>query len=145
MKIALILADWPEYELECPNFRGMQDGLREMSIEHKLISCRPELDVQKVIDYKPDLVVYGLLDMVKRKDWRDKIRKGLPNAKIILWYGDLRNSMTGQVEGDLSEIDMMFVSNNAQNGYYERKWKVKKCHFMPLGCSLRNPTFREDL
>jgi chemotaxis protein MotA len=25
-----------------------------------------------------------------------------------------------------SEIDMMFVSNNSQNEYYEKKWKVKK-------------------
>lgn len=144
-KVALILADWPSYELWCPNFRGMQDGLKEMGIEYRLITCRPELDVQKVIDYQPDLVVYGLLDMVKHKIWRNEIREKLPNAKIIMWYGDLRDDMTGQIDADLSEIDMMFVSNNAQNEYYEKKWKVKKCHFMPLGCSVYTPSYREDL
>jgi len=144
-RVALILADWPSYELFCPNFRGMQDGLKEMGIEYKLISCRPELNVQAVIDYQPDLVVYGLLDMVKNKIWRNKIREGLPNAKIVMWYGDLRDDFTGQIGADMSEIDMMFVSNNAQNEYYEKKWKVKKCHFLPLGCSRYKPKYREDL
>lgn len=144
-RVALILADWPSYELYCPNFSGMQDGLREMGIEYKLISCRPELNVQDVIDYKPDLIVYGLLDMVKNKIWRNKIRQELPDAKIIMWYGDLRDSMTGQVDADMSEIDMMFVSNNAQNEFYERKWKVKKCQFMPLGCSIYTPNYRSEL
>lgn len=144
-RVALILADWPSYELYCPNFKGMQDGLKEMGIEYKLISCRPELNVKDVIDYDPDLVIYGLLDMVKNKIWRKEIRSALPKTKIVMWYGDLRNDMTGQVDADMSEIDMMFVSNNAQNEYYEKKWKVKKCHFLPLGCSLYESTYRKDL
>lgn len=147
-KVALILADWPRYELFCPNFRGMQDGLKTLGIDFKMFSCRPEMNLSTddVIAYKPDLVVYGLLDMVKNKIMRNAIRKGLPKAKIIMWYGDFRSDKTGgQIEQDMSEIDMMFVSNNAQNEYYERKWKVPKCEFMPLGCSLYEPVFKEEL
>jgi hypothetical protein len=136
MRVALLAADYPEYEKYCPNFVGMQDGLRELGIEYTLFSCRPSPHIQQVIDYKPDLVVYCLLDMVKHREWRMAIKKELPNAKIIMWYGDLRSENTGQIDADMSEIDMMFVSNAAQNEWYKKKWKVKDCHFMPLGSSI---------
>lgn len=142
-KVALIIADWPIYERFCPNFVGMQDGLKTLGIEHQLFSCRPTLDVQKVIDYQPDLVVYGLLDMVKNKLWRNKIREALPKAKIVMWYGDLRNEHTGQVEQDMSEIDMMFVSNSAQSDYYKNLWKVPHCEFLPLGATVVEPVVDE--
>jgi hypothetical protein len=142
-RVALVLADWPSFEIQCPNFNGMQVGLQKLGISYKLFSCRPTLDVDKVVSYEPDLVVYGLKDMVKRKDWRKEIRHRLPNAKIILWYGDLRDEKTGQEGGDLSELDMMFVSNNAQDDYYEKKWKVK-CHFMPLGSMIYTPEYKKE-
>lgn len=132
-KVALIIADWPVYEKYCPNFVGMQDGLEKLGIEYRVFSCRPTLEVDTLIDYQPDFVLYGLLDMVKRQDWRIDIRDRLPAAKIVMWYGDLRDSSTGQIGANMREIDMMFVSNNAQNGYYEKKWAVPACHFMPLG------------
>lgn len=132
-RVAIIGADWPAWEKYCPNFLGMQDGLKRLDIEHKLFSCRPELDVKRVIEYKPDFVLYGLLDMVKKGSWRYEIKNGLPNAKIVMWYGDLRNNDTGQIIADLSDVDMMFVSNDAQSDFYQKKWKVKACHFMPLG------------
>lgn len=132
-RVAIVGADWPEYEKYCPNFMGMQLGLAEMGIEHKLFSCRPELDVAALIAYQPDFVVYGLIDMVKKPHWRLPIREALPDAKIVMWYGDLRNEYTGQITADMSEIDAMFVSNAAQNLYYEKRWRVPSCHFLPLG------------
>lgn len=135
-KVALIAADWPVYEKYCPNFVGMQDGLKKLGIEYKLFSCRPNFDADEVVNYKPDFVIYALLDMVKDHNARMVIRKGLPNAKIVMWYGDLRNNNTGQIKADMSEIDMMFISNNAQNEYYEKRWRVKKCQFLPLGASI---------
>lgn len=142
-RIALLAADYPLYEKYCPNFTGMQDGLKELGIEHQLFSCRPRLDVQAVIDYKPDFIVYGLLDMVKKHHWRKAIRESLPDAKIVMWYGDLRDDHTVQIDADMSEIDIMFVSNNAQNAYYEEKWKVPKCRFLPLGASIKKPVYNE--
>lgn len=137
-KIALIAADWPIYEKYCPNFVGMQDGLKKLKIEHRLFSCRPQLKVSDVIEYKPDFIIYALLDMVKHPEWREEIRAALPNTKIVMWYGDLRNDATGQIKYDMSEIDMMFVSNNAQGEYYKRKWKVKDCKFLPLGATIHH-------
>lgn len=143
-RVAIIGADWPVYEKYCPNFTGMTAGLRSMGIEHKLFGCRPVLDVEAVIAYQPDLVIYGLLDMVKAHAVRMKIRRSLPDARIVVWYGDLRNPATGQIDANLSEIDMMFVSNDAQGEYYQKLWKVKECNFLPLGCQLYDPPIKRE-
>lgn len=144
-RVALILADYPSYELYCPNFVGMQVGLKDLGIQFRLFSCRPSLKVEDVILYQPDLVVYGLKDAIYHKEWREKIRKSLPDAKIILWYGDLRDDKTGQDKADLSkDIDMMFVSNNAQDEYYKNKWGIE-CHFMPLGSGIFTPEFKREM
>lgn len=141
-RVAIVGADWPEYEKYCPNFVGMQLGLAEMGIEHQLFSCRPVLNVEALIAYQPDFIVYGLIDMVKTHQKRLAIRNALPNAKIVMWYGDLRNEETGQIFADMSEIDAMFVSNAAQNEYYQNKWKVPECHFLPLGSPLYSPVYK---
>lgn len=141
-KVAIVGADWPEYERYCPNFTGMQIGLAEMGIEHKLFGCRPGLDIQGLIGYQPDLIIYGLLDMVKDRPARLRIREALPDAKIVMWYGDLRNNETGQVVADMSEIDAMFISNDAQHDYYKTIWRVPECHFLPLGAPLYSPVYK---
>lgn len=132
-RVAIVGADWPVYEKFCPNFTGMQLGLQELGIEHRLFSCRPDLDVAALIAYRPDLVVYGLIDMARRRDWRLLIRAGLPDARIVMWYGDLRNGATGQVPVRMDEIDLMFVSNAAQGEFYRDLWKVPDCRYLPLG------------
>lgn len=141
-RVAIVGADWPEYEKYCPNFTGMQLGLAEMGIEHKLFSCRPLLNVDALIAYEPDLVIYGLLDMVRARDTRMLIRRSLPNARIVMWYGDLRNPATGQIAADMREIDAMFVSNGAQNEYYKKLWRVPECHFLPLGSPVWQPEIK---
>jgi hypothetical protein len=141
-RVAIIGADWPEYEKYCPNFTGMQLGLEAMGIEHKLFSCRPVLNIEALIAYQPDFIIYGLLDMVKTHQKRLEIRNALPNAKIVMWYGDLRNEETGQIRADMSEIDGMFVSNAAQNAYYESIWRVPFCRFLPLGSPLYTPIYK---
>lgn len=141
-RVAIIGTNWPEYELHCPNWNGMMSGLQDLKIDYRFFTCRPALDVYDVIKYEPDLVIYGLLDMVRSTNWRTMIREGLPNAKIVMWYGDLRNERTGQIEADMSEIDAMFVSNNAQAEYYEKIWRVPKCHFLPLGSPVYKPEIK---
>lgn len=137
-KVAIIAATYPSYELYCPNWVGMQDGLERLGIAHRLFTCRPELDLAALIEYAPDLIVYGLLDMVKNEYLRQEIRIRLPKAKIVLWYGDYRSRQTGQISADLSEIDMMFVSNDAQDEWYKRIWRVPACHYLPLGSPIYN-------
>lgn len=144
-RVAIVGADWPEYEKYCPNFVGMQLGLAEMGIEHQLFSCRPGLDVDALIEYQPDLVIYGLIDMVKAHNTRLMVRNALPDAKIVMWYGDYRNEETGQVRADLSEIDAMFISNDAQADYYRGIWNVPNCHFLPLGAPLYIALYKRSL
>lgn len=133
-RVVVIGADYPALEQACPHWSGIKAGLSRLPLEYKFISCRPTLNVQDVIGFNPDLVVYGLRDMVIHKDWRREIRAALPNAVIVLWYGDLRNENTTQIDANCSELDAMFVSNDAQGEYYQWKWKVKEVHYLPLGC-----------
>lgn len=142
-KVALVIATHPEYELYCPNFTGMQDGLRDLGIEYKVFSCRlrKDFDPKKVIDYKPDLVVYGLPDMALVEEWRARIRAGLQKAKIVMWYGDWRANL--ELTCNMSEIDCMFASNDASAEYYLKYWKVPRFQFLPLGASIKNPEFKK--
>ena len=147
-RVAIVGTDTPSYEKYCPNWYGMMDGLKRLDIEHRFFTCRPRIDVNALVEYAPDLVVYGLIDMVRHENWRYEIRERLPNAKIVLWYGDYRDRRTGQVYANLSEIDAMFVSNDAQSAWYERLWKVRKCLYLPLGSAIYeevvNPRFAFD-
>ena len=133
-RIALIATDWPELERYCPNWNGMQIGLKRLEIPFKFISCRPTLNIEEVVKFKPDLIIYCLLDMVKHAEWRAEIRRRLPDAAIVMWYGDYRDEKTTQIDANCSELDAMFVSNDNQAGYYSWKWNMKKVFFLPLGC-----------
>lgn len=135
-RVAIIGTTFPAYERYCPNWVGMKDGLDRLGIEYQFFTCRQDLNITALAEYAPDLIVYGLLDMVRREDWRQEIRIRLPKAKIVMWYGDYRDPRTGQQPADMSEIDMMFVSNDAQNGFYERLWRVRKCAYLPLGAPI---------
>jgi len=133
-RIVFIGSDYPELEKYCPHHMGVQKGLSRLDLKWKFVSCRPKLNIKEIVDFKPDLVVYGLKDMITEKDWRKEIREKLPNAVIVIWYGDFRDDQTMQMDADCYEVDAMFVSNDAQGDYYPRKWKVPVCHYLPLGC-----------
>lgn len=143
-RVAIIGTDYPVYEQYCPNWEGMQDGLLKLDIEHHLFTCRPTLDINALVEYQPDLVIYGLIDMVRTPQWRREIRARLPNAKIVIWYGDYRDRRTNQLHADASEVDMMFVSNDAQNDWYEKIWKVPACRYLPLGSKLYEPEYKRE-
>ncbi len=142
-RVAIVGTDWPAYERYCPNWVGMQDGLRTLGIEHHLFTCRPVLDIDSLVEYGPDLVVYGLVDMVQQPLWRNEIRARLPKSKIVLWYGDYRDAGTGQRRADISELDAMFVSNDAQGEWYERVWKARKCVYLPLGSKIYDEAYQD--
>ena len=144
MKIVYIGATYPELELHCPNFKGVKAGLERLGHPYLFLNCRPEFTHFDEIKYfEPDLIVYGLLDMIKHKDWRDRIRKENPKAKIVMWYGDLRLEYM-QITADCSEMDAMFVSNNAQESMYKRIWNMKEVHFLPLGAEpIPEPIYEE--
>lgn len=132
-RVAIIGTNYPELETFCPHWQGIKIGLSRLPLEYIFLSCRPELDIEALVKFNPDLIVYGLKDMVVRRDWRKKIAGRLPNAIKVIWYGDFRNEETGQIFADCSEVSAMFVSNDAQKDFYKIRWKVPKVHFLPLG------------
>jgi hypothetical protein len=140
-KVALILADYPSFELYCPNFTGMQDGLKILGIEHKVFSCRPTFDLKPVIEYQPDFIVYGLPDMGIHSEWHHGLRSALPNSLIVMWYGDWRGNLERKF--DLSGVDYMFASNNVLDGFYEKQWKIKNVGYLPLGATVKEPEIKE--
>lgn len=146
-RVAIVATDYPELEKWCPNWMGMRKGLERMGIPYKFISSRPSLNVQEVIDYEPDLIIYGLMGILMQKPMCEKIRRACSNATIVFWYGDYRDDMTGHHRGDYSNlIDVMFVSNNAQQQFWKNYLKIKQVEFLPLGCEpLPNPVLNKML
>jgi hypothetical protein len=135
-KIALVLSNYPALELYCPNWNGMQDGLRALNIPFKFFTCRPNFNPAEVVEYQPDLIVYGLIDVLKEQGKCLMIRKALPNAKIVLWYGDYRDKRSGYLQGNFSRlIDAMFVSNDAQSEFWKTALHISEVHYLPLGCT----------
>jgi len=144
-KVALVLSDYPELEKYCPNFNGMRKGLEDLKIPYKFISARPELDPKEVYEYEPDLIVYGLVDILKELGKCRRIREACPNAKIVFWYGDYRDKRTGFLIGNYSRlIDVMFVSNDAQSEFWKQNLRISEVHYLPLGCTpIENPIINE--
>ncbi len=141
-RVAIIATDYPRLETLCSNWHGMRKGLERLNIPYKFITCRPDLNINEVVMYDPDLIVYGLKDIIVNRKWRMEIRRRCPTAKIVMWYGDYRDDDTLQVFANCSEMDMMFVSNDGQEQYYKDKWQMKEVHFLPLGCEpIKKPTF----
>ena len=141
-RVTIIAADWPELEKYCPNWHGMKAGMERLGIPYQFVSCRPTLSIGPILAFQPDLVIYALRDMVLHPEWRREIRDGLPDSKIVMWYGDLRNEKTGQMQADCSEMDAMFVSNDAQEKFYQTLWSMKKVFYLPLGCEpLKAPKY----
>lgn len=135
-RVVFIGATWPENERYCPHFLGVRAGLKKLGIPYRFVTCRPALNVDEVVEFEPDLVIYGLMDMVKNHEWRREIRERLPNAAIVMWYGDYRDDRMVQPTADCSEMDGMFVSNGdpEQKRRYKKIWRMKDVQFLPLGC-----------
>ena len=132
-RVVIVGATYPELELYCPNFNGMKAGLERLGIPYLFVTCRPTLDVQQIKDYNPDLVVYALRDAILHPMWRKDLKAALPSTKFVVWYGDYRDNKTGQYQADISELDCLFISNDAQETFYKHKWNAKHVSFLPLG------------
>jgi GT2 family glycosyltransferase len=141
LKVAMVGNVYPAYELVCPHWNGIQDGLTEVGVPFRYLSTRTERGFnhslcEEIEGYDPDLIVYGLLDVLEQPDMTQRIREKFPRATIAFWYCDLRNSETGQYAFDCRDtIDVMFVSNDAQREFYRDKLNVDRIHFLAQGCT----------
>ena len=145
MRLALIASNYPDYENYCPNNIGMKAGLTRLGVDWKFFSCRGGSDwVSEVIKYDPTLIIYGLPDIMRHASWKEQVRKALPSATIVFWYGDLRNEKMNYPEYDCSKtVDAMFVSNDAQADFYHDKLKIKDVYFLPLGSEPQKSKFNK--
>ena len=134
MKVAIIGATQPSYERYCPNWLGMQAGLKKLNIPFVFLNCRQNLFLfDELKKSNPDIIIYGLRDIIFDKELRTKIRKEFPKAKIIFWYGDLRKEYGWPERLNLNGlIDVMFVSNDAQKNFYKYQLNIDKVFFLPL-------------
>ena len=134
-RVAIVATNYPDYERWCPNWCSMQIGLKRLGIDYKFFSSRPSINASDVVAYEPDFVIYGLMEILKHRDFCEKIRRCV-KAPIVFWFGDLRSNATGYVHsGDYSGlIDAMFVSNNEQQQFWNRNLHIKQVYFLPLGC-----------
>lgn len=128
MKIALVGARNTPEELACTHWSGLDKTLTESEYDHKLFCCRSgDGFIQELIDYKPDVIIYGLIDIAIESKWRERIRDGLPNSKIVFWYTDCRTEATGQISAvDLSDtVDLFAVSNDGLKEYQKEHFGME--------------------
>jgi hypothetical protein len=93
-------------------------------MEHdiKIFCCRSGSQyVNDLIEWKPDVMVYNLIDMVNDKiDDSRRLREALPNCKIVFWYTDCRTPETGQIDTDISElVDLFCTSSEDPRGFHK--------------------------
>jgi hypothetical protein len=169
MRFLLVGASDLPHERACTHWTGLKIALQRMespTFTSKFVSCRGDDGyAKKIIAWKPDVVVYNLLDMAKNHEDRERIRTALPDATICFWYADLRNEKTGQVEVDLSKtVDKMFITNDGQQEFVKKHFNMATVDFLPqaveptdtpqfsrkaerdflfIGCKSNNPGFNE--
>lgn len=140
MRVALVGTETPIWERYCPNMQGQKQAMRLMDKveEYTFIDCRKEGRwANDVIKFNPDLVVYLLMDAPLNNVDALKVRKELPNTKIVLWYADLRDERTGRVPKiDFTDrLDRFFVTNDGQHEFWKDKVGLEG-EYLPLGCKI---------
>lgn len=147
-KVVIVNANYPDYENYCPNWIGMKAGLERLGVQYKFVSCRPSLDIAKQISgFKPDLIVYALLDVLKSERRMAEIRKANPQAKIAIWYGDHRDERTGFFYAKCAGyVDALFVTSDGQKDFFKKYWGIDNVYFLPYGCEpITKPIFNKKL
>lgn len=134
MKIALVGARNNEEEFSCTHWSGLDRTLKESEHDHYIFCCRQGIGfIKEIIQWQPDLIIYGLIDMAKQQEWREQVRDGCPNAKIVFWYGDARTPETGQIDPvDLSGTVDLFLASNDGLKWFQKKHFGMTPEYMPL-------------
>ena len=140
LRVAVVGSTYPSYELACPHWNGIRRGLEKLALPYRFLTSRVASDFNpnlcaELEEFNPDLIVYGLIDLIRQPELRTRIRERFPRATIVVWYCDLRDDATGQVEADCrGTVDAMFVTNNGQREFYQRKFNLDRVYFLPQAC-----------
>jgi len=140
LRVAVVGSTHPSYELACPHWNGIRRGLEKLALPYRFLTSRTASAFNanlcaELEEFKPDLIVYGLIDLIRQPESRMRIREKFPRATVVVWYCDLRNDDTGQVEADCRDtVDAMLVTNGGQREFYQRKFNLDRVYFLPQAC-----------
>lgn len=121
MRLAIVGAQNTVQERVCTHWTGLQAAFTRLPYESRLFCCRSgDRFIQDIIDWKPDILVYNLIDMAMNEAWRQELRHKLPDTKIVFWYTDCRTSATGQITVDISKtVDLFLTSSEDPKGFHK--------------------------
>lgn len=128
MKIAFVGAQDKPHELACTHWSGIRAAAKRMPHEIEVFCCRsgPEY-VDRIIEWRPDVLIYNLIDMVHDKvDDSKKLRDKLPDTKTVFWYTDCRTPDTDQITTNISKyVDLFVTSGEDVEGFIEEHFGMK--------------------
>jgi hypothetical protein len=128
MKIAFVGAQDKPHELACTHWSGIKAAAKRIPPELRVFCCRSGNGyVNDIIAWKPDVIVYNLIDMVHDKigDAR-KLRDALKDARIVFWYTDCRTPETGQIDTNIRGlVDLFITSSDDPHGFHEAHFGMK--------------------
>jgi spore maturation protein CgeB len=130
MRIAFVGAQDRPHELACTHWSGIKSAKTEHDV--KVFCCRSgEGFVDDIIKWQPEILVYNLIDMALNEPARVKLRKELPNTKIVFWYTDCRTPETDQITVDISKtVDLFLVSNDGLKDFQAKHFGMTP-QFLP--------------
>ena len=148
MKIALVGARNTPEELACTHWSGIDRTLEESEYEHKIFCCRQgDGFIAEIGRWKPDIIIYGLIDMAENQDWRKRIRFDNPQAKIAMWYTDCRTPATGQIPPvSLKEtVDLFAVSNDGLKNFQKKHFGMDTVFVPQAVYPTPEPVFSQEV
>ena len=144
MKFAFVGAKYPVHERHCTHWTGVDAAFKRLPHDYKLFCCRyNEHYVDDIIAYKPDILIYNLLDMAKNQADRERLR-GETSAKIVFWYGDMRvPGMTNDKYDLKGTVDLFIASNDGYKEFQTKRFGMTPV-FVPLAAEpTTHPVFNE--
>jgi len=107
-----------ELEPSCTHWNGIRMGMEHHGVNYREFDWRnnPEEEALKAVeDFKPDLVIYGLSDVLT-----SAFANELKGMKRAFWWAEYRDKLTGgYMDANLTSIiDYFFVSNDSQREFY---------------------------
>lgn len=148
MKIAIVGARNTVEELACTHWSGLDRTLEESEHEHKIFCCRSGGGfIEQIKEFKPDVIIYGLIDMAINQAWREQIRHDNPQAKIVLWYTDCRTPETGQITPvNITGTVDLFITSTEGNQEFQKQHFGMYPQFVPQAVyPTEKPEFSQEV
>ncbi len=122
MKIAFVGAQNAPHEIACTHWSGIRASAKRLEHDLRIFCCRSGQEfIDDIVEWKPDILVYNLIDMAENTAWREILRFKLPSTKIVFWYADCRTNDTGQIYANISGTVDLFLTSSDGHGEFHKK------------------------